>query len=60
VTSTFQGVSEVTKQPEQGQLTMVVLPGNRLFYILGVAPQNEMRVYGDVLRRIRQSVRFSE
>jgi predicted Zn-dependent protease len=43
---------------ETDWLVTVLLPNGRLYYFIGVAPQNEFRVYQDAFNRVLSSVRF--
>jgi len=51
--------NEVTGRAERAQLYTSVLGDGSLFYMIGVAPQNEFGSYDDVFDRVIGSVRFA-
>jgi len=51
--------NEVTGRPERGQLYTALLNDGTLFYMIGVAPENEYGTYDDVFARIVKSLQFA-
>jgi hypothetical protein len=51
--------NEVTGRNERIALYTTLLDDGSLFYLLGVAPDNEFGTYDDVFDRIAQSLQFS-
>jgi len=56
----LSNVSEVTGQQEFIQLTTTSLRDGSVFYMIGVAPQNEANAYNSAFNRVRQTVRLAD
>jgi beta-barrel assembly-enhancing protease len=57
--TTLSNVSSVTGAREQVTLATTYLPDGRLFYVVGVVPQEDARDYERTFRRVRESVQIS-
>jgi hypothetical protein len=51
--------NEVTGRPERIQLFTTLLSDGTLFYMIGVAPDNEFSAYEQVFNRVAGSIKFS-
>jgi len=60
VRTALSNQNEVTGRAERAQLYTSVLSDGSLFYMIGVAPQNEAGSYDDVFDRVIGSVRFAK
>jgi Zn-dependent protease with chaperone function len=58
--TTLSNVSEVTGQRETVSLTTTQLSDGRLLYLIGVAPQDEARIYEDAFQRVRRSIQLAD
>jgi Zn-dependent protease with chaperone function len=54
------GESPVTGREERDIICTVVLPGDRLFYLVLIAPQDEAEAYNEAFQRTVASVRFRQ
>ena len=59
LTTTLSNVSEVTGASEAVNLSTVQLQDGSVLFMIGVAPQDEARVYLNTFGRVRQSLQFS-
>jgi hypothetical protein len=57
--TTLENVSEVTGRPEVIQLVTAQMRDGHLFYTIAVAPEDDVRVYQPVFRRIVSSIKFA-
>jgi hypothetical protein len=57
--TTLDNVSEVTGRDEVIRLVTCVMRDGNLFYIIAVAPQNDLRVYEPAFDRVVGSIRFT-
>jgi hypothetical protein len=57
--ATLTNVSDATGRPEQIQLYTTQLGDGSLFYLVGVAPADEFRVYEPVFRKVVSSIQFN-
>lgn len=57
LTAQLSNVSEATGRPETVLLSTTHLRNGSLLFVVGVAPQDDIDVYAEVLRRVRQSLR---
>lgn len=53
-------ISEVTGRPEVIHLWTTLLGNGNLFYVIGVAPQDEARDYDGVFQKVVSSIRFAQ
>ena len=51
--------NEVTGRPERAQLYTSLLNDGTLFYMIGVAPENEFGTYDAVFDRVIRSLQFA-
>ena len=58
--TTLSNQSDISGQPEIIALTTTRLRDGRLLYLVGVAPQRDANTYGDVFRRVLQSVQLRD
>jgi hypothetical protein len=59
LTTTLSNVSEVTGESEAVNLSTVQLQDGSVLFMIGVAPQDQARVYLNTFGRVRQSLQFS-
>ena len=59
LTTTLSNVSEVTGESEAVNLSTVQLQDGSVLFMIGVAPQDQARVYLNTFSRVRQSLQFS-
>src|SRR6476646_3844528 len=59
LTTTLSNVSEVTGETEAVNLSTVQLQDGSVLFMIGVAPQDQARVYLNTFGRVRQSLQFS-
>ena len=57
--SALSNQNEVTGRPERIALYTTLLDDGSLFYLLGVAPDNEFGTYDDVFDRVAESLQFT-
>lgn len=57
--SALSNQNEVTGRPERIALYTTLLDDGSLFYLLGVAPDNEFGTYDDVFNRVAESLQFT-
>jgi peptidase M48-like protein len=57
--TTLSNQNEVTGRPERIALYTTLLDDGSLFYLLGVAPDNEFGTYDDVFNRVAESLQFA-
>jgi hypothetical protein len=60
LTTVLSNVSDVTGQAEAVTLSAAQLRGNRVLFLIGVAPQSEAPTYATAFGRVRQALRISE
>jgi hypothetical protein len=51
--------NEVTGRPERIALYTTLLDDGTLFYLIGVAPDNEFNSYDQVFNRVASSIQFT-
>jgi hypothetical protein len=56
----LSNVSEVSGQQEFVQLTTTYLRDGRMFYMIGVGPQNEANTYNNTFNRVRSTLQFAD
>jgi Zn-dependent protease with chaperone function len=57
--TTLENVSEVTGRREVIQLVTAEMRDGNLFYMIGVAPEDDVRAYEPAFQRIARSIRFA-
>jgi hypothetical protein len=60
LTATLLNVSDATGRSEAITLSTTRLRDGSLLYVIGVAPEDEQGTYGNVFRRVRQSIQLSD
>jgi hypothetical protein len=60
LTTTLSNVSDVTGDSETVIVSTTRLRDGRVLFLIGVAPQNETRLYGDTFSRVSQSLQIED
>jgi len=60
LSTTLLNVSEVTGEPEAVNLSTVQLRDGSVLFLIGVAPQDEARLYFNTFNRVRQNLQIAD